>query len=248
MMIWSLIAGKLMSFMFQFLLIKLFKDFSFSNFNAIEKSISWFLVEHISDHYSLTSGKFFMINEDFRRLITNFFKIVRDLIYWSHIITITELFTLVFSVCCLIYLSFVNFYSEFNAKKYTLRNFMYCLFISTLIFKIYFRYTKFDVFFVLRPLGIGFDCLCVVFYIYSSCFVLCTYVLYYNSTRSLILHIKYLIVKSYFYFVYFCIIIYSVYSILFFENATSNNFIQELILKAIFVYTYFYYSLNYSSF
>lgn len=247
-MIWSLIAGKSMGFMFQFLLIKLFKDFSFSNFNALEKSISWFLVEHVFDHYNLTSGKFFMINEDFRRLITNFFKIVRDLIYWSHIITITELFTLVFSVCCLIYLSFVNFYSEFNVKKYTLRNFMYCLFISTLMFKIYFRYTKFDVFFVLRPLGIWFDCVCVVFCVYLFCLVLYTYVLYYNANTSLILHIKYLIVKSYFYFVYFCITLYSAYSVLFLENAASNNFIQELILKFIFVYTYSYYSLDYFSF
>jgi hypothetical protein len=247
-MIWCLIAGKLMSLMFQFLLIKLFKDFSFSNFNALEKSISWFLVEHVFEHYRLTSGKFFMINEDFRRLITNFFKIVRDLIYWSHIITINELFTLVFSVCCLIYLSFVNFYSEFNTNKYTFRNFMYCLFIVTLMFKIYFRYTKFDVLFVLRPLGIWFDCVCILFCAYLLCLVLYNYVLYYNSTTLLRLYIKYLIVKSYFYFACFCIILYSVYLTLFFENTASNNFIQELTLKIVFVYTYLYYSLHYFSF
>ena len=235
-----------MSFIIKFLLIKLFEDFCFNNFNILEKSVSWFLVEHVFEQYNLTSGKFFIINEDFRRLITNFLKIVRDLTYWPYVITITEFFSLIFTVCYLVYLGVIDFYSKLSTKvKYTFKDFVYYLFISAFIAEIHYRYTKFDVLFVLRPLGIWFDCVCVLFYVYLFCFILYNYVFYYNSNFSTQLYIKYPVIKSYFYLMCLFSTLYSVYFISFFENATSNNFIQELALNIIFVYTYIYYFFNY---
>ena len=228
-----------MSLTIQFLLIKLFKDFSFLNFNVLEKSVSWFLIDHISEQYNLTSGKLFLVNEDFRRLITNFLTIIRNLICWIQAITTIELFCSICIICFLLYLGFLNIKRK-QYQKWNYKDLLYYSFISLLIVKVYYRYSIFDLFFVSRPFGILFDCVCIFTYIYTIFIIMHCYIFHYKPKKQIRIQLQYIFTKIYFHLVIYSLNLFRIFFLTFSENSSSNNFIQELTLKILFIYGYIY--------
>ena len=77
---WYVVAGKIMSLVCYFVLVKLF--INLNELHVIDKSIGWFLFEHVYEEYSVSAGKLFLMNEDFRSLIKNFLLLARNLIFF----------------------------------------------------------------------------------------------------------------------------------------------------------------------
>ena len=72
---WYLISGNFISSLLFIILSSSLKNISsLPNFESL---VGWFLIEHIFEEYHLTTGKFFLISEDFRTLVKNFIMITR---------------------------------------------------------------------------------------------------------------------------------------------------------------------------
>ena len=85
---WYFISGKSMSLLVFVVLVKSLQNFI--DLSLFESSIGWFLMEHVFEEYSLTAGKFFLINGDFRTLIKNFIVIIRNIIILPQIFILLE--------------------------------------------------------------------------------------------------------------------------------------------------------------
>lgn len=89
---WYFISGKSMSLLVFVVLVKSLQNFI--DLSLFESSIGWFLMEHVFEEYSLTAGKFFLINGDFRTLIKNFIVIIRNIIILPQIFILLEFFVI----------------------------------------------------------------------------------------------------------------------------------------------------------
>ena len=106
---WYLISGQLMSFFSFLLILKFFQNYS--DLIIFDKIIGWFLIDHILEEYELTSGKFFLINEDYRSLITNLIVISKNYLFLSQLLNPIAFMLLFFSVL-------IFFFNKNNKLKY----------------------------------------------------------------------------------------------------------------------------------
>merc|ERR1712157_233617 len=102
------VAGKIMSLVCYFVLVKLF--INLNELHVIDKSIGWFLFEHIYEEYGVSAGKFFLINEDFRSLIKNFLLLARNIILFSFFKTLLEFFFIFLLLALYFFLFFYLLY------------------------------------------------------------------------------------------------------------------------------------------
>ena len=77
---WVLIAGTIMNSIINNITYKILIFQNISNLTVTEKLIGWFLIDHVPKTYSYTSVKFFLINEEFRKLITNILIIIKNIL------------------------------------------------------------------------------------------------------------------------------------------------------------------------
>ena len=75
-----LISGKILSFIVYKLCLEFFIVKKMHSLTILQCSVGWFLIEHIFEEYKTTAGKLFLINEDFRTVITNSVLIINNLI------------------------------------------------------------------------------------------------------------------------------------------------------------------------
>ena len=106
---WALIAGTIMNSIIDNITYKILIFQNLSNLTVTEKIVGWFLIDHVPKTYYYTSVKFFLINEEFRRLITNILIIIRNISTWSYLITFIEFFNLLFIEIYLSYLLILQF-------------------------------------------------------------------------------------------------------------------------------------------
>jgi len=234
------IAGKLLNIVVQILIITLFKNINLKNLTALEKILGWFLIEHIFEKNNLNSGKFFFVNRDFRNLITNIVRLIRNLIFWVYIVTVLELVTFIFIIILLTYLLSIHVYFFFF-KKFSYKNFLFVFLFSFFLKKIFRRYSKFDLFFVSQPLFLLLEFICICFYLYIIFFIGYHYISNYKSKQIKYLNIKFFFIKLIFFLIFLSFLCFCVYNIFLYETKISNNIIQELIVQFLFAYTYFYY-------
>ena len=121
-----------MSFFSFLLILKFFQGYS--DLIIFDKIIGWFLIDHILEEYELTSGKFFLINEDYRSLITNLIVISKNYLFLSQLLNPIEFMLLFF-------LMLIFFFNKNNKLKYVNVIVLvvcigYCLIINTLITKL----------------------------------------------------------------------------------------------------------------
>ena len=126
---WYLLAGKLMSLITYFVFYKLL--ITPYDLNLLNRVFGWFLIEHVYEEYHMTAGEFFFINSDFRTLIKNLLIVVRNILTWSHILTLTE-FTLTVSILILLMYFLFHFLkiNKIKSKKTEIIILIYYTFVT----------------------------------------------------------------------------------------------------------------------
>lgn len=222
---WYLIAGKLMSVLIFMILFESLNNFT--DLVLFERSIGWFLIEHLFEEYNLTAGKFFLINEDFRTLIRNSVLLTRNIIFLAQILTPLEFF-----IINLLLISTFIFYKKKNLKD-IVRIFIiisyFFLFQSFLFFNFFFMYL-----FLINFLLIFLIIIALVFYLHF---------LYLNVNLNIKMFknsIKIIFIKLIFYFFLISVNFFFCLLILVSMFKTQENIIQELGLNILIPYSYFY--------
>lgn len=228
---WYLIAGKLMSFI-AYISFKSLLDLDINNITSIQKFFGWFLIEHMFEEYKKTSGKFFLINEDFRSLIKNILIIVRNVLIWSHFLTFTEFILTVSILVLLTY--FLIYFLRLTKTKNILREsvlFIYYLLVMFVLgFNLFLSFNLFDLCFIFNPVII---LLILLFINYKILNFLYRYA---SNTQK-----KLIILKIFFYvgcFVFINLIFLNSVLII---NIFNDNIVQESVLKVLIIYIYCYY-------
>ena len=196
----------------------------FTNLFVLEKSIGWFLIEHVFEEYELTAGKFFIVNDDFRTLIQNFIAILRNILFLAQAFTPLEFFTINFL------LIFILIFYKNKSLKIIVRT---GIMIS--YFMLFQSFLFLNIFLMNTFLVVGFIMLVTNFYIYFL-YVFITSIK--NKKKDLI---KFYFFKFFIFIIMFLINALGVFNHITFIMGNDQNPI--LIISIIFLipYTYIYY-------
>lgn len=234
---WHYISGKLITlFIFSIVSKQLI---SFEQLEIADKLFGWFLLEHIYEEYNKTTGKLFIVNEDFRRLIKNFFKIIRNIFCFGQLITLIEFFLLTFILFVLIlFFKKILINKTLNYKSKDIIYIYYYIFIIILLLiKIKIAFTMYDLIFISKTLTV-FIAFTVLIYIMK--FTINFTNSYLTDNKSKYFY-KFILIKTYLYAtttVFYC----STFLFLLTNyDQTTNHYILELSVQLIYVYSYFNY-------
>ena len=225
---WVLISGRVLSVFVILVIGKLFENFS--DLILFEKIIGWFLVDHILEEYHLTSGKFFLINEDYRFLIRNITVLILSICFFAQILTPLEF--------CLVNIFLIAMFLVLTQKKLKdkIRFFIFFCYIylihSFLIINFYFLFEllKFLILTSIFIFSLGF-------YLYCFCLV----IVYKSSLKKLKQIILFCNTKVMLYLGLFSLEIGFVVYLLSESCISLNNFVSELVFMLLSVYTYMFY-------
>lgn len=225
---WYLLAGNLISLLVFIVMSNVLQNFN--QISDIESSIGWFLIEHIFEEYNLTTGKFFLVSNDFRTLIKNFIMIIRNIIFLAQAFTPLEFFIInMFLVCILIVYKKTRFY---NIIKLCVFISYYFLFKSFLFFDYYLIFVLCKNFcFTILNLVTFF------FYIFLLYWVL-------TLKKSKVKQLIQIILIKIFLYLFIGIIIFNLVlhiTILLLLIKTQENILQEVCLNIFIIYSYFLY-------
>jgi len=234
---WYLFSGRLMSWIAYFVFYKLL--ITPDDLSLLDRTAGWFFIEHMYEEYGMTAGFFFFSNGDFRTLNKNLVIIVRNILTWSHILTLTE-FTLTISI--LVLLTYLIFYllktNKVKSKKADVVILIYYTFvIYVLLLKTFVSFNMFDIYFIFNPL-------LIVFCVFSVLIFMCKIVIFYYKRISESKTNKNTVVKLIkviFYVLSLLTVIFLCFSCLVNLNIASNDFLREFVIKVLFIYTYVYY-------
>lgn len=225
---WCLVSGRFMS-LFVFLLIYRLLH-TFSELMLFEKLIGWFLVDHMLEEYNVTSGKFFLINEDYRLLVENLTILGKNVVVLTQSLT-TSNFIQVNLVLLLITLFIYQQLPKY--RMYLLVFICYSVSLQTVLI------VNFNFFVSLIKTITIFFIFCLSLYLYF-------YILIIGSiNRCSISKLKQVCIISFLKIV-FCLLSFLIFILMlaltfcFFSYNTDNIFL-ELIVKVLAPYTYFYY-------
>ena len=234
---WTLISGQLISYVFKYLIFKLFKDeFSNKNLSLAQITFGWLFQEHVREDFNTTGGKRFMLKRDFRnRFITQSIKIIRNVIFWVHTITTLELGTWLVFLLALFYLIYIELVTKQKVEYVFTEHFIFIMLLFLITQGCTF-YGLFDLFFITRPFIIFvlklYAVLTVIIFGYLFYFIL------FNISETLSLTFRLFINKIT--FILFVLFLTSVLvvTIISQENIINENFFHELTLR-IFCFKYF---------
>jgi hypothetical protein len=234
---WTLISGQLISYVFKYLIFKLFKDeFSNKNLSLAQITFGWLFQEHVREDFNTTGGKRFMLKRDFRnRFITQSIKIIRNVIFWVHTITTLELGTWLVFLLALFYLIYIELVTKQKVEYVFTEHFIFIMLLF-LITQGCTLYGLFDLFFITRPFIIFVLKLYAVLTVILSGYLF--YFILFNISETLSLTFRLFINKIT--FILFVLFLTSVLvvTIISQENIINENFFHELTLR-IFCFKYF---------
>ena len=187
------------------------------------KFTGWFLVDHLFEEYKKTSGKFFTCNKDFRRLILNLCKTVRNITFWSQVITLSEFMLLAIILVGLTWVMVLQLTRKSNRHNFVDLIFLY-FYVSLnvlLTIKLYKLFTNYDLLIILKILVL-------LFIIILSCQLIYLLPLKIHSliTKNSKNQTTYLKILSYILLTGFLTIIF--FYNLFMTNDQNNNFVIEI--------------------
>jgi hypothetical protein len=238
----TLISGQLISYIFEYLIFKLFKNkFSNKNMSLAQITFGWLFQEHVKEELNMTGGKRFMLKKDFRnRFVTQSVKIIRNIIFWVHVITTIELGTWLIILAILFYLIYFELITKQKTEYVFTEHFIFIilLFIITQGCKIY---GLFDVLFITRPFFVIINILYIIFIILWFNYLFYLIIIQISKTLSLI--IRLCINKINFFLVFFLIICFLFVAVISQENINNENFFHELTLRT-FCFNYFFIELS----
>ena len=234
---WTLISGQLISYVFKYLIFKLFKDeFSNKNLSLAQITFGWLFQEHVREDFNTTGGKRFMLKRDFRnRFITQSIKIIRNVIFWVHTITTLELGTWLVFLLALFYLIYIELVTKQKAEYVFTEHFIFIMLLF-LITQGCTLYGLFDLFFITRPFIIFvlklYAVLTVIIFGYLFYFILL------NISETLSLTFRLFINKITFILFFLFLTSVLIVTIISQENIINENFFHELTLRT-FCFKYF---------
>lgn len=219
-----LAAGKLIVSISFFVLSDLL--FDCGQLGITKRFLGWFLIEHLFEEYCVNSGKFFLINLDFRTLIKNLAVIIRNFIFLAQSFSPIE-FLIVNSVLVIISIVLIKFNST-NIKTLALVVVIYACFVlrSFLVVDSFLMFNLVESFsFLLLSI--------VLVYIYV--YILTTIIKFSKMSQVFIL------LKSLTWFIMSSFIISVFFNVGpdFWEY--PENFLHEFFVNALILYSYFYY-------
>ena len=245
---WIILTGYFLSVLFENKIIELYKNKIPNTIFSI--FIKWLFQEYIEDEFYLNSGKYFMIDQEFRnKFIIQSLKILINIIIYSHIITLLEFGTFLIFFCLWFTILFKTFLPKFQLNKknmfiklkildFNIKFNEIFLFISFYIFfnqgflKIYYW---FDLFFIFRPLIIILLLISNVFFIYWLVYVIYLSLLY-DISKNLSLIIKVFITKLHIYILYLIVFIKLIIYEINIQNLVTMNFFKEIFFKIILIF------------
>lgn len=234
---WTLISGQLISYVFKYLIFKLFKDeFSNKNMSLAQITFGWLFQEHVREDFNTTGGKRFMLKRDFRnRFITQSIKIIRNVLFWVHTITTLELGTWLILLLALFYLMYIELVTKQKTEYVFTEHFIFIMLLF-LITQGCTLYGVFDLFFITRPFLIFVLKLCkvltVIIFGYLFYFVL------FDISETLSLTVRLFINKITFILFFLFLTAVLIVTIISQENIINENFFHELTLRT-FCFKYF---------
>jgi hypothetical protein len=235
---WTLISGQLISYIFEYLILKLFKDkFSNKNMTLAQITFGWLFQEHVREDFNMTGGKRFMLKRDFRnRFITQSIKVIRNVIFWVHTITTIELGTWLIILAALFYLIYLELITKQKTEYVFTEHFVFIILLSIITqgCKIY---GLFDIFFITRPFVITIINLYIIFIVLWVNYLF--YLVIIKISKILSLTIRLCINKINFLLIFFLIVSFLLIATISQENINNENFFHELTLRT-FCFNYFF--------
>ncbi len=239
---WCLLAGKLIALTSYSIILQTIENIN--ELNYLNTIFGWFLVEHLSEEYSKTAGKFFLVNRDFRNLIRNVLIVIRNIIGFAYFLTLIELLLsislLITLIYCLYYLFFIN--KVKGVKNEMLILAYYSFIIYVLLIKLIISFNWFDVCFLVKSFVIFYFNFLVLYSFYLSfCFL-------FNQSKRFSKKLKIkqknvVIVKILFYSLNTGFLFIILFYIISFTSTQSNNVIQEIFAKILLFYSFIYYTI-----
>ena len=233
---WILIAGNLMCFFISTLIYKILMIQNLTFLQSNEKIIGWFLIAYIPETYCNLSVKFFLINEEFRQLITNCLLVSKNILSLSYLITSVEFINLTFTVLFISFLLILHlkYLSDKNILPNTLQKNDFVHF--TILFSL-----NINFFLILKTYSIKF--FSIPFLLISNYFICDISLKNITLVFSLVtiyylLYTKYNYYRIIIFFLQFCLFIILNYYLFKFEIISNNNFINEFCLKQLYFYTF----------
>jgi hypothetical protein len=235
--VWTLLSGHLISYIFKYLIYKLFKDeLSNKNMSLAQITFGWLFQEHFRQDFNTTGGKHFLLKRDFRcRFIIQSIKIIINIIFWIHTITTLELGTWLIFLLALFYLVFVKMITRIKTEYIYTESFTFIivLFLTTQGCNLY---KLFDVFFITKPFVIFILKIYTMIVTLIFNYLIYFFTIYISKTLSLIFRL-YINKIS---FILFFLLLTSFFFIntISRENLLNENIFHELALR-IFCFKYF---------
>lgn len=236
-----LIAGKILSLVSYFLLSCLLSGPN--QVNVTNKVFGWFLLEHIFEEYSQTAGKFFLVNNDFRNLMTNLFIIVRNLIFWPRLSVLFESLLIIFSLA--VYFNYWS--SKINKMKSRPLEFILFFYYTLITYRLL---TKIVVLLGWVDTQNIFQYIlnyCIIFlialYVYTKSINFFVKAIQNRNTELFLKQIK-LLSSILVGCLGLTVIALLISSFTLITSTQNDNFVQEFLIKFELFYVYFYYQIK----
>ena len=205
-----LISGKILSGIVFVIIFKLFNGYS--DLVLTEKIAGWFFIDHIFEEYNFTSGKFFLINEDYRNLIKNLFVLCIFLWFFLQQFVLFEFF---------LFFVFLLLTRRINKNLLLSINYIF-LFYTFLLVNFYLTQFTIIIYGLILCILVYYKFLVLVLIRECSISAIKRFILVFNLKSTVFLS-----------FFVFCF--------LFFSCTNMNNFVLEEVLQILILYTYIYY-------
>ena len=217
----------------------------FYQVSVFNKICGWFLLEHIFEEYYKTAGKFFLVNNDFRNLITNLLVLVRNLILWPQLFVFIELLlTFLLLNLSVYYIFWFLKISRVKGKPFESLLLVYCILILyTLLTKTVISFNRPE---VLRFTRVALNCYIVflfILYLYVKSINFLALFAYTHKDYAILKRLK-AATRVSLSFLGLLILSFFVISTLLIASTQNNNFVQELLVKFELIYTYIYYGIK----
>ncbi len=236
-MFWYFLAGKIATLINYFFFYELTTHTIFYGSWPMHIFSGWFFIEHIFEEYTITSGKLFLINKNFRTLIRNLLLLNRNILFWPQVSKLAEFLLSSFLLSLFFYYLIFLIIQNQLLKKKEVTLLLYYLFISyILLLKIFIFLNWFNIYFTLKLVILFFVIFLSILVMFIQIVVFYRYLLFnLKNIRS-----KNVFLKSYFYALSILLLSFNYCKVIFTINLNNNNFIQELFIQILLPYTYLY--------
>jgi hypothetical protein len=227
---WIILAGFATNIIITKILVKLETLVTLKDLTMSDHILGWFFLDHIPELYINSGIKYFLIDYNVRRLLTNCLIIIKNIFNLSYLNTITQYILLSTTYLYIQYLFILEF-KFINVKKDLISLTNISILINFFILnRIFLELCTFSLNFFLIPiLFVGEVLTNITFLVYFYIYIFLLLKVFFG---------KYFFVKSIAFLFQIFLNIYLIYNFFFLEATITNNFLKELCLKILILYNF----------